>query len=123
MTRPPKAWSLEATLAAKGEFILKRRQPLHRDPHGRLLADKGGGGRPRNFDAGTADDMTAKLEPYLLKRKAELGRWPYREDREVLGFVRRLVRAAGLQSSDDIITKQIIDPALQKLKPRRRQNF
>jgi hypothetical protein len=123
MTRPPKAWSLEATLAAKGKFIVKRRQPLHRDLHGRLLADKGGGGRPSNFGDDDATSMAAKLEPYLLKRKAEIGRLPYRKDEEVLRYARRLVRAAGLQSSDDIITKQIIDPALQKLKPRRRQNF
>jgi hypothetical protein len=107
-----------AVIQIESSLIAKTRQY---DQYGRLLADKGGGGRPRNFDDAVKTNLMDRLEPYLLKRQVELGRLPYRKDEKVLKFVRGLVEVAGLDSSDDINTKQLIDPALRKLRDRKRR--
>jgi hypothetical protein len=103
-----------AVLAGESKFGVHRTHQY--DVHGRRLWDPPGGGRPSNFDEAAAARLKARLELFLLERKAATGRLPYREDEKVLLFVRDLVEAEGLKSSDDILRKQIIAPALRKLK-------
>jgi hypothetical protein len=81
--------------------------------YGRPLVE---GGRPRNFDDATALRMMAALEPFVLERQAKKGRRLYREDRELLKFVLKLVESEGLESSPNILIKQIISPVLRKLR-------
>ena len=114
MTREPKSWPLGTTFAAKGEFIVKRRQPKHRDPYGRPLEDKVEGA-PRNFDAATTERLQAALKTFLLDRKARLGCLPLQKDPSVMNFIRGLMDAEGLESSDRIIARQIIGPVFKKL--------
>jgi hypothetical protein len=78
-------------------------------------------GRHPNFSDAEISQITAALEPFIHERKATLGRWPYREDPEVLRFVRRLIVAGGLVSSDKIAVDQIVAPVLRRLNPRRRR--
>jgi len=114
--RVPVALSVEALFEGKG---LQRSNLTQYDPYGRRLWEPQGGRHP-NFDDATLSRMRAALEEFVLARKAATGRWPYREDREVLSEARKLVQKEGLASSDNIIIKQIISPVLQKLNPRQR---
>jgi hypothetical protein len=111
--------------AIKGD-IWRRKKAGHLDLHGRpvpaVKKEEEVGGRPRNFDDdATKTELMAKLEPCILKRQAELGRPPYRKDDKVLRTARGLVQDKGLESSDDIIIKQLIIPVLRKFKPKRRR--
>jgi hypothetical protein len=113
--RIPVAWTGEAHFKGENSMVVKTAQWNQ----GRRLMDKAG--RHPNFDDATIQRMRAELELFVLKRKVMLGRWPYREDPEVLRFVRKLIEAGGLESSDKIAISQIIAPVLRKLNPRRRR--
>jgi hypothetical protein len=114
--RIPVAWPGEVFF--KGEGLL-RSNTLQYDQYGRRLWEPQGG-RHSNFDAATLSRTRAALEDFVLARKAETGRWPYRKDAQLLKFACELVQKEGLASSDNIIIKQIISPVLQKLNPRQR---
>jgi hypothetical protein len=114
--RIPVALSVEAFFKGEG---LQRSNLLQYDPYGRRLWEPQGG-RHSNFDIATLSRMRAALEGFVLARKTETGRWPYRKDAQLLKFARELVQNEGLASSDNIILKQIISPVLRKLNPRQR---
>jgi len=124
--RDPVAWEASSTFAGEGKLIselpriVNRKGELlgegPRDEDGRILHVKRGGGRSRNFDDEQKADLITRLEPHVLKRRGELGRLPFREDEVIKNIARRLVNAKGLESSDDVIRRQIIDPVLQKLR-------
>jgi hypothetical protein len=132
VTHEPVAWEVSSVLAGKGTLIVKmprirnRKGQLlaegPRDEDGRLLAT---GGRPPIFDdAAKKAELIAKLRPFILRRQAELGRRPPRDDKMVLRFARNLVAWLDPKPSDDTIIRQLIDPVLQELRPKRsKQNF
>ena len=116
------------TITITGGFIAKTPRIVNRkgkllaegprDEDGRLLAT---GGRPRIFDdEAKKAELIAELRPVILRRQAELGRRPLRGDKIVLQFARSLVAWLDPKPSDYTITKQLIDPALQEFKPKRR---
>jgi len=129
--RKPVAWGASSTLAGESKLTAKKFRIRNRhgellaegrrDEHNRLLEEKGAGGRSPNFDDEAKVDLITRLVPHVLKRQGELGRLPFRTDETIKNIARRLVQAKGLESSDDIITRQLIDPVLQKLRLKRRQ--
>jgi hypothetical protein len=130
--REPVAWEASSVVAGKGTLTNKKTPRIRNrhgellaegrhDEHGRLLEEKGAGGRSPNFDDEAKADLITKLEPYVLRRRGELGQLPFRTDPTIKRIARDLVKAKGLESSDDIITRQLIDPVLRKLRPKRVQ--
>jgi hypothetical protein len=113
MSRRPKF----ASAVLKGESKLGSRT-AHLDLLGRRLWDNPGG-RRRNFDNATVLRMRAALEVFLVDQKAATGRLPYRKVKAVTDFVDKLVADEGVMSSYNILTKQVIRPVFQKLKPRK----
>jgi hypothetical protein len=103
--------------------IWRRRKSGHLDLHGRPVpvAGKTVGGRLRNFDDKAKADLQRRLEPYVRKLQDELGRLPFRTNKDLLTSAKRLVSNRGLASGDKIITRQLIDPVLQKLRRKRHQ--
>jgi hypothetical protein len=128
--RKPVEWSAGATLKGGGNLDAKtpevidqygRKQALdhERIQHGRLPPPLGG--RHPNFDEATKNRLRGQLESFLLDWKNRTGEFPKTKPK-VESFVRELLEREGIRSSSSVVTKQIVSPVFQKLKPRRRRS-
>jgi hypothetical protein len=75
------------------------------------------GGRHRNFDPAIAAILIEKLVPKIIEYKATHGILP--SHKIALGWIARMDEASGVESSARVIGRQIITPALRKVKPPR----